>query len=495
LSENRFAPSEFVQPLDPALNRIPESLQHIHIMGICGTGMAALAGMLQQRGFHVTGSDRNVYPPMSDFLADSGIAVMEGYRPENLDPRPDLVIVGNVIRAVYPEAVRLRELAIPYLSMPQAMGRFFLQDHTSLVIAGTHGKTTTSSLLATALHHAGSSPGFMIGGIVEAFGCNFRIGDGGYFVVEGDEYDTAFFDKGSKFLHYRPDCAILTSIEFDHADIFADLEAVKKSFERFVRLLPEDGALVACFDDPVAAEIAEQARCPVISYGSGPDCVWQVRNLRPHGLTTHFTVSFHDTLFDELTLPMPGLHNALNATAVIALMQHLGFGREAIKAGLASFQGVKRRQQVRGVVNGITVIDDFAHHPTAVRETVTALKTAWPERRLIIVFEPRTNSSRRAVFQERYAEAFDRADLIVVREHIPLDGIPTDEQFSSEKLVHDLHGHGKIAYYFQDTDGILEFLGGAVRTGDVIAILSNGGFDHIHERLLDELKMQHPKLS
>jgi len=474
-------------PLDPALNRAPAKLRHVHIMGICGTGMAAMAGMLKERGYLVTGSDRNVYPPMSDFLAASGIKVLEGYRPGNLSPRPDLVIVGNVIRAVNPEAVRLGELGIPYLSMPQALGHFFLRDHTSLVVAGTHGKTTTSSLLATALQVAGSPPGFMIGGIVEAFGRNFRLGDGDYFVVEGDEYDTAFFDKGSKFLHYRPDCAVLTSIEFDHADIFADLEAVKRTFARFAALLPEKGVLLACLDDPVVAEITEQARCRVIPYGTGPACVWRVRDLQARGLTTGFTVDFNGTLFGEFVLPMPGLHNALNATAVIGLMHHLGFGRQAIREGLAGFQGVKRRQQVRGEVNGITVIDDFAHHPTAVRETTSALKLAWPGRRLIIVFEPRTNSSRRAVFQERYAGAFAGADMVVAREPVPLDTVPAGQQFSSEKLVHDLQQQGKTAYAFRDTDGILDFLGDAVRTGDVVAVLSNGGFDDIHERLLRRL--------
>ncbi|NOQ47072.1 MAG: UDP-N-acetylmuramate:L-alanyl-gamma-D-glutamyl-meso-diaminopimelate ligase [Desulfobulbaceae bacterium] len=453
-------------------------------MGVCGTGMAALAGMMKEQGYRITGSDRNVYPPMSDFLVNAGIEVMEGYRPENLESEPDLVIVGNVIRAVCPEAVRLGELRIPYVSMPQALGHFFLHNHTSLVVAGTHGKTTTSSMLATALYRAGGSPGFMIGGIVEAFGRNFRIGEGDLFVVEGDEYDTAFFNKVSKFLHYRPRCAILTSIEFDHADIFADLDAIKASFAEFVALIPTDGVLIACMDDPVVAEIAIQAECPVVSYGIGETCQWQIRDLQVNGPSSTFSIYKDNELFGRFTLPMPGLHNGLNATAAIALMNHLGFKTSAIARGLATFEGVKRRQQIRGEAGGVTVIDDFAHHPTAVMETINALRLAWPERRLVVVFEPRTNSSRRAIFQDRYAMAFDQSDMVIVREHVPLDNVPIEDQFSSAKLVHDLRGHGLDAHCFSDTDAILDFLAQSSQPGDIIAILSNGGFDNIHERLL-----------
>ena len=474
--------------LDPGLNRVPETVHHIHVMGVCGTGMAAMAGMLKDSGYRMTGSDRNVYPPMSDFLDRAGIEVMEGYRPQNLEPRPDLVIVGNVIQAGFPEAERLAELHIPYLSMPQALGFFFLHNHRSLVVAGTHGKTTTSSMLATALYRAGRSPGFLIGGIVEAFGRNYRLGKGEEFVVEGDEYDTAFFNKVSKFLHYRPHCAILTSIEFDHADIFEDIEQIKDSFAEFVQLIPRDGALIACMDDPLVAEIAGGCTAPVISYGTGSDCSWQLRDLVVAGLNSSFTAFKDGVRFGGFSLPMPGMHNGLNALAVIALMDHLGIEQSAISTGLASFEGVKRRQQIRGEVNGITVLDDFAHHPTAVRETIKALRLAWPERRLVIVFEPRTNSSRRAVFQEQYETAFTGADLVVVREIVPLDTVPVGEQFSSKKLVAALAAQGIFAEYFRDTDAILDFLADQARSGDSIAILSNGGFDNIHERLLARLQ-------
>ena len=476
--------------LDPQLNAAPNDIRNIHIMGICGTGMAAIAGMLQESGYKVTGSDQNVYPPMSDFLAQAGIEVMQGYVPENLDPRPNLVIVGNVIQAIFPEAQRLAELGIPYLSMPQALGHFFLGgEHPKkpLVVAGTHGKTTTSSLLATALHRAGCSPGFLIGGIVEAFARNYRLGEGEYFVVEGDEYDTAFFNKVSKFLHYRPQYAILTSVEFDHADIFADLEEIKQSFIEFVGLIPQNGALVACTDDPVVAEIAAQCSGPVISYGTDNDCQWQLCELAVQGLSTSFTAYKDKVLFGEFTLPMPGRHNGLNALAVIALMDYLGIEQEAIRKGLASFEGIKRRQQIRGEVNGITVIDDFAHHPTAVRETVQALRLAWPDRRLLIVFEPRTNSSRRAVFQQQYEQAFNGADQVLVREIVPLTNVPEQEQFSSQQLALALREQGIPTEYFPDTATIITSLVQQAQAGDVIAILSNGGFDNIHERLLEML--------
>ncbi|MDH4318018.1 MAG: UDP-N-acetylmuramate--L-alanine ligase [Desulfobulbaceae bacterium] len=474
--------------LDPALNRAPQEVHHIHIMGVCGTGMAALAGMLKREGYLITGSDNNVYPPMSDFLHSIGVEIMNGYGPCNLEPRPDLVIVGNVIRAVNPEALALREQAISYLSMPQALGRFFLDDKKSLVVAGTHGKTTTSSMLATVLNAMGADPGCLIGGFVEAFGGNFRLGSGKYFVIEGDEYDTAFFDKGSKFLHYRPFCAILTSIEFDHADIFTDLEVIKNSFKRFVSLIPPEGFLVACHDDPVVREICGQAVCRVIYYGSGEECDYRFGDLRLNGPRSVFNVTAPDRLAKQYSLAMPGKHNGLNATGVIALLSVLGFAADEIKKGLASFTGVRRRQQIRGEVGGVMVIDDFAHHPTAVRETTAALRLAWPERRLIIVFEPRTNSSRRSVFQESYADSFHGADLVVVREHVPLADVERAEQFSSEKLVSDLKKIGISACYFPDTDAILDFLGEETGTGDIVAVLSNGGFDNIHQRLLTRLE-------
>ncbi|WP_028583327.1 UDP-N-acetylmuramate--L-alanine ligase [Desulfogranum mediterraneum] len=486
--------------LEPALNRCPPQPRHIHLIGICGTGMAALAGMLKTQGYRVTGSDQNVYPPMSDFLAEEQIPVLEGYSAAHLEPAPDLVIVGNVVRASNPEAIGLADRGLPYLSMPQALAHFFLSQHQPLVVTGTHGKTTTSSLLASTLHRLGATPGFMIGGIVEAFGANYHLAPGGeqgrpgggagpaFFVVEGDEYDTAFFNKVSKFQHYRPQCAILTSVEFDHADIFADLEAIKDSFREFIHRIPDNGLLVANTDDPLVAELAQAASCPVLSYGFGRECSWQVSRVEVRGLATDFRLSCGGRDRGRFTVPMPGAHNVLNATAVIALLDHLGFPLEAIAPGVAAFEGVKRRQQVRGCEAGVTVVDDFAHHPTAVRETVKALRMAWPGQRLIVVFEPRTNSSRRAVFQELYSQVFDPADQVIVREHLPLADIPPQEQFSSVALVQALRERGLKADYQADTEAILCQLTSSLRPGDVVAILSNGGFDNIHQRLLAELR-------
>jgi UDP-N-acetylmuramate: L-alanyl-gamma-D-glutamyl-meso-diaminopimelate ligase len=478
-----------MQLLDPQLNFAPENVNHIHIMGICGTGMAALAGMLQQSGYAVSGSDSQVYPPMSDFLTSLHIPVFDGYSPDNLAERPDLVIVGNVITRKNPEAIRLAELPVPYLSFPQALAHFFIASRTALVIAGTHGKTTTCSLLATTLQRANLDPTFMIGGIIREFGGNFRIGRGKYFVAEGDEYDTAFFDKGSKFLHYRPEIAVITSIEFDHADIFADLETIKTSFKKFVSLLPENGLLIANFDDANVREVAQEAKCSIQSYGLQPGHNWGLEGVRiVNGLTT-FTARHNGEKFGEMAVKLPGQHNCLNSLAVTAVMHHLGIPADVISKGLETFGGVKRRQEVRGIENGITVIDDFAHHPTAVRETLSALRMAYPEQRLVVVFEPRTNTSRRAVFQQEYTSAFNEADLICIREPVPLRDTAPEGHFSSAKLAEDLRNmHHLEAGSFADTDEILAFLATALSDGDVVAILSNGGFDNIHNRLLEILR-------
>ncbi|MEJ2689482.1 MAG: Mur ligase family protein, partial [Deltaproteobacteria bacterium] len=296
--------------LDPMYNRVPEKVRHVHLMGICGTGMGALAGMLQSEGLQVTGSDANVYPPMSDFLDSLAIPVASGYRPENLTPKPDLVIVGNVITAKNPEAAELGRLSIPYLSLPQALGHYFIGDKTSLVVCGTHGKTTTSSMLASLLQAVGHSPSFMIGGLVQAFGRNYNVAAGEYFVAEGDEYDTAFFDKGPKFLHYRPKIAIITSIEFDHADIYADLAAVKKSFSKLVEIMPADGRLVACLDDENVRQVVAAAGCPVIGYGESGNCRWRLADCSVAKGGTTFKAIHEGKLFGEFTVPMPGRHNA-----------------------------------------------------------------------------------------------------------------------------------------------------------------------------------------
>lgn len=475
--------------LNPELNRAPESIRHIYLMGICGTGMAALAGMLQASGYRVSGSDSHVYPPMSDFLKNLNITVHNGYTPDNLSEKPDLVIVGNVITRKNPEAIELLRLALPYLSFPQALSHFFISQRTSLVVAGTHGKTTTCSLLASALNSAALDPTFMIGGIVQEFGSNFRLGKGKYFVAEGDEYDTAFFDKDSKFHHYQPQAAILTSIEFDHADIFADLDAITSSFRRFVGRIPEDGLLIAHLDDPNVADVAQYARCEVQGYGESRSNYWRIHDIVQEGTSTRFHVEKEGTHWGELTVQLPGRHNCLNSVAVAALLNHIGVGIDQMHRGLRNFGGVKRRQEVRGTEAGVTVIDDFAHHPTAVRETLSALRGAYPGRRLVVVFEPRTNSSRRSIFQKDYVESFDSADRILVREPVPIPGLGPGEMFSSKALAADLNQKkAGVAASFDTTDEILTSLQSELQEGDVVAILSNGGFDNIHNRLLEQLR-------
>ncbi len=477
--------------LDETLNRPAQSIRHVHLMGICGTGMAGLAGMLQQVGYRVTGSDNQVYPPMSDFLRALDIPVAIGYQAANLRERPDLVVVGNVISKENPEALALADLRISYLSFPQALAHFLIAERTSIVVSGTHGKTTTCSLLASVLDQAGHDPSFMIGGIVGRFNSNFRLGHGPFFIAEGDEYDTAFFDKESKFLHYRPKLAIITSLEFDHADIFADLDAIKRMFRKFVTLLPPDGLIVANGDDANVVEVVAEAPCPVQFYGTSPRHFWQLATASPAAGGSIFSIIKNDQPWATMQVSLSGRHNCLNSLAVAAVLDHLGVATELIGQGLRDFSGVKRRQEVRGIENDVVVIDDFAHHPTAVRETLAGLKTAYPGRRLVTVFEPRTNSSRRAVFQQEYVTAFDSADLVFLREPVPLASLPPQERFSSARLAADLVGERKlVAEALADTDAILARLGEVLKPEDVVVVLSNGGFDNIHLRLLEQLRQQ-----
>lgn len=471
-------------------HQIPQPIHHIHLMGICGTGMGSLAGMLKEGGYRITGSDQAIYPPMSTFLEGLGVPVRLGYGPGNLDPTPDLVIVGNVITRDNPEAQELIRRELPCLSMPQALAHFFLDGKIPLVITGTHGKTTTSALLASLMDQAGLSPGFMVGGILKGYERNYQVGSGPHFVIEGDEYDTAFFDKGPKFLHYRPYYAVLTSIEFDHADIFPDLKSIQEAFARFIALLPEKGLLMVHGPDPRIREIIDRGVCPVETYGLGGDWDWQVRNVRTHLSGSTFDVYRRGVFFRTVNSPMVGEHNALNTLSLIPILLRLGLSPEVIAAGITGFQGVHRRQEVRGVKAGVTVIDDFAHHPTAVRLTLQALRAQYLGRRLIAVFEPRTNTSRRSVFQTEYPRVFEGADRIVIREPPDLAKIPERERFSSLKLVEDLRNLDRQADYFPDTDAILEFLKGELRSGDVVLIMSNGGFDNLHQRLLDHLEKE-----
>ncbi|MGD2126304.1 MAG: UDP-N-acetylmuramate:L-alanyl-gamma-D-glutamyl-meso-diaminopimelate ligase [Desulfobacteraceae bacterium] len=455
-------------------------------MGICGTGMASLAGMLKQEGYSVTGSDHNIYPPMSHFLERLSIPVLEGYEPKNLNPVPDLVIVGNVITRHNPEAIELSRLHIPYLSMPQALRTFVMKGKRSIVISGTHGKTTTSALASWILENAGLDPSFMIGGIPNNFQAGLKMGKGPYFVVEGDEYDVAFFDKSPKFLHYSPWVALLTSIEFDHADIYRDLEHVVDSFRKLINLVPTHGLLIANGDDPVVIAESERAKCPVVTYGLSAKADFRATDIRVDEDYTRLKVYKKGGKEMELSTPLYGRHNISNLLSAVVLSDYLKLDPKTLQKALESFQGVKRRQETKGEKSGVLIVDDFAHHPTSVRETIQALKEKYG-RRLIAVFEPRSNSSRRNIFQKEYAASFDGADLIMIPEPPLTEKIPPDKRFSSPKLVEDLKNKGLTAFYLPNTDLLLEEIITQSRSGDVILIMSNGSFDDLPDRLLKEL--------
>jgi len=449
--------------------------------------MGALACMLKDMGFVVAGSDQAIYPPMSRFLRDRDIPLFDSFDTKNLSNNPDLVIVGNVIAKTNPEAVSMISRGLHYCSMPQAIHRFIAAEKKPILVTGTHGKTTTSSIIAWILHEAGLDPTFFVGGILNNFNSNYRLGKGDYVVIEGDEYDTAFFDKGPKFLHYNPHMAILTSVEFDHADIFRDLKAVKKTFDRFLSSLSRECTLIAYDNDDNISQLIQNRSYPVVFYGGKNLSEWRLSSVSIDPPWTEFDVSHDKTKYGSFRSRLVGRHNLFNTLSALAVAYKLRIPLETLAGAIESFKGIKRRQEIRGEKRGITVVDDFAHHPTAVRETIGAIKPFFPNGRLIAVFEPRTNSSRRNVFQNIYPLSFQDADLICIRKPPDLEKIPIDERFSSEKLVADLKKAGKDACYFPDTDAIIDFVVDSARSGDVVLIMSSGGFDNIHERLLSGL--------
>lgn len=465
----------------------PKEVRSVHLIAICGTAMGALACMLKEMGYAVTGSDQHVYPPMSDFLRGKGIHIFEGFNADHLAARPDLVVVGNAVSKENPEAKAMQTLALPYCSMPQAINHFAAAGKRQIVVTGTHGKTTTSSFIAWMLYCAQLDPSFLIGGILADFSSNYRVGGGSWIVLEGDEYDTAFFDKGAKFFHYTPDVAVLTSVEFDHADIFNDLDHVKQTFRKFLERLTPQADLVAFDADENIAGLLPVVQCPIVGYGNRPNTEWTLGEVRVAPPYTHFKVYHHGQQYGDFKTRMIGTHNLSNLLAGVAVADRLNIGGAALAHALESFKGVRRRQEVRGIKNDIVVIDDFAHHPTAVRETIQAVKSFYGQRRLVAVFEPRTNSSRRNVFQSVYPECFAGADEICIRQAPLLEKIPVEQRFSSSRLVDDLRAQGKRAHFFQDTDAIITFLRDRARPGDVLLIMSNGGFDNIHARLLEAL--------
>jgi len=471
----------------PENNRIPEGVQRVHLIAVCGTAMGALACMLKEMGFQVTGSDNHVYPPMSHFLQEKGVAVMAGFEAGHLRPPPDLVVVGNAVSKDNAEVVAAGKMGLAYCSMPQAVNRFAAAGKRQVLVAGTHGKTTTSAMLAWILSCAGRDPSFIIGGILPNFSSNYRAGAGDCIVLEADEYDTAFFDKGPKFLHYTPDAAVLTSIEFDHADIYRDLDHVRDAFGRFVSTMEPESLLVSIDDDPNVTGLVGLASCRQLSYGMREDSAWRLGEIVVVPPVTRFQVLKEGNDYATFRTRMIGAHNLKNTLSAVAVADYLGVTRQQIAQALDSFAGVKRRQEIRGEKRGIIVMDDFAHHPTAVRETLRAVKSHYSENRVIAVFEPRTNSSMRQVFQQEYATVFDPADRICIRKPPLLKKVPHAERLSSPKLVEDLKKRGKDATHFEDTESIIDDLAQSSISGDVILIMSNGGFDNIHERLLEAL--------
>jgi len=470
--------------------------KHIHLIGICGTAMASLAGMLQARGHRITGSDAAAYPPMSDVLARLGIPLLQPYAEANLAPRPDLVIVGNAISRGNVELEYVLDMRIPFTSMAAALHDEFLPGRESLVVAGTHGKTTTTSMLAWIYEVASRTrpelaPSFLIGGVAENFGTSFKVrAETRPFLLEGDEYDTAFFDKGPKFLHYFPDAAILTHVEFDHADIYPDLAAVKTAFKRLVNLVPRRGRVVAFDGSENVSECVARAFCAVERYGFRANSHWRIAEMRHEGGVTHWKLLRGGEPFAELRLPMAGEHNALNATAAAALAAGQGIPAAAIVEALATFRSVKRRLEVRAEVNGVTIIDDFAHHPTAIRETLRALRTAYLGRRLWAVLEPRSNTLRRNVFEQALVESLALADRSVLAGVFKLEAIPAGERLHPENVVAALRARGLESALYADADAIVAAIAPELRPGDVVAILSNGGFGGIYEKLPKALRVQ-----
>lgn len=455
--------------------------------------MAALAGMLQARGHKVSGSDENVYPPMSTMLDGLGIKVNSGYRPEHLEPAPDCVIVGNAIPRGNPEVETTLEHKLLYRSQAEVVKEEFIRGRRSLVVAGTHGKTTTTSIAAWVMDQGGLNPSFLIGGVAQNFGVSFRVTDSEHFIIEGDEYDTAYFDKGPKFMHYLPEIAIVNNIEFDHADIYNDLAAVKLAFRRLMNLVPGNGRLIAGWDSPqvrdVVASMGAKLFTQLETFGTSDEAKWQISEMDFSGELSKFTVTREGERWAQFETPLIGDFNLLNCLAVIIAADAWGLSRETIGAALRSFKNVRRRAEVRGEERGIVVIDDFAHHPTAVRETLRGLRNRYQQRRLIAVFEPRSWSSRLAVFQDDYASAFAAADYVVIANVFDSQKVSEKgKSLDTNKLIADIAGSGKSALALANADEIIEHLLPELQQGDVVAIMSNGGFGGIHEKLLEQLK-------
>jgi UDP-N-acetylmuramate: L-alanyl-gamma-D-glutamyl-meso-diaminopimelate ligase len=465
-----------------------EKVRHVHFVAVAGTGMGSLACTLAARGLHVTGSDIAAYPPMGEQLAACGIEVQIGWKPEHVtESRPDLVVIGNAVRRENPEARAAIDGGLPYLSFPDAVAHFCLRGRHSVVVAGTHGKTTCTSLVGWILTHAGLDPGLLVGGVARNFGGSFRLGQGPHFVIEGDEYDTAFFDKTPKFLHYSARSVLFTSCEFDHADIYASLDEIQAAFRKLALSVPSDGRIVAATDAETVRAVLDGVSASVEGYGFREPALWRATDISFDARGTQFTAWRGNQRLVHVAVPMHGRHNVENCLGALAVCVGLGVAPEAVAAALAAFQGVKRRQEVRGTAGGMTVIDDFAHHPTAVRETIAAVRAAYPGARLFAIFEPRTNTSRRRFFERDYVDALSGADEVVLAGVYRADDLAKAERLRPEQVIASLRERGRDAFYLPEVDAIIEHVVARRSGRDVALVMSNGGFGGIWERLLARL--------
>ncbi len=450
--------------------------------------MASLAAMLKKKGYYVYGTDENLYPPMSTFLDEQQIPVFKGFDPAHLDPAPDLVIVGNVISRGNVEIEEILDRHLPYMSLPEALRDFMIRGNRSIVVTGTHGKTTTTSLVSWIFDYAGKNPGFMIGGIPLNFGRGYQVGGGGDFILEGDEYDSAFFDKAAKFLRYMPDIGIINNIEFDHADIYKSLEDIKLAFRRFVNIIPRNGLLVVCRDNEAAMNVSEKAFCAVETFGDSPQADWRAEQIKSTATGAEFYVTRRGERMGYAALPLAGGHNIRNALAAIAVASHAGIEMDVILSALRQFKGIKRRLEFIGAVNGVEIYDDFGHHPTAIKETLAAFRSRFPNQRIFALYEPRSATTRRNIFQKEFVNVFQQADCILLPPVNRPDKVPAAELFSCAQLAADLVQSGKQAVYLQNTAEIVAYMLDHLQTGDKVITFSNGPFDNIHSKLMDALK-------
>ena len=463
-------------------------IEHIHFIAICGTAMGSLAAMLKSQGYHVTGSDEHVYPPMSTFLAGQGITIHKGFDAANLDPAPDLVVIGNAMSRGNPEVEIVLQKKIPYTSLPEALKRFFIQGKHSIVVAGTHGKTTTSSMIAWMLESAGKDPSFLIGGIPRNFNSGFKLGASNIFVIEGDEYDSAFFDKAAKFFHYMPDIVVLNNIEFDHADIYDNIDQIKLAFRRLINLIPRNGLLLAGTDDANVREMHQAAFSTIQSFGLNENSYWRAVNISYEQNSTSFDVLRENTFWHRFSIPLSGDHNIRNALATIGTGVFHRLSANELQKGLSGYKSVVKRLELKATVDDIAIYDDFAHHPTEVKTTIEGLRHQKPDSRIWAVYEPRTSTAKRKMMAQAYAASFDAADIIIIAPlHLP-QKVKADQLLSVERLVADIGERGNESHYIDSIPAIIDYVVEKARPGDQVLIMSNGAFGGIHDLLITKLQ-------